>query len=94
MEIFILVVIVVLVAAVCGWLYEMGWNGGFDKGWRDCAVYCGGRKGPTWQEAVMVLKETCADDEHECDESCPMYKWCTSSIPDSTAPNRWDDPEV
>lgn len=94
MEILIILVIVVLVAAVCGWLYEMGWCGGYKRGWDNGEAYFVRRKEPTWQEAVMVLRETCADDEHECDESCPMYKWCASSIPDSTAPNRWDDPEV
>lgn len=94
MEILIILVIVVLVAIVTELLYKVGCESGYDDGWRDCAVYCGGRKAPTWQEAVMVLKETCGDDEHECDESCPMYKWCTSNMPGLAAPNRWDDPEV
>ena len=45
----------------------------------------------TWQEAVDVLRNTCASTA-ECDESCTMHAWCDSNLADD--PASWTQPEV
>lgn len=43
----------------------------------------------TWEEAVEVLRETCRQAA-DCDNSCPMYRWCKDNLQEP-APAHWSD---
>lgn len=43
----------------------------------------------TWEEAVEVLRETCRQAT-DCDNSCPMYRWCKDNLQEP-APAHWSD---
>lgn len=47
-------------------------------------------QGLTWQDAVLVLSETCKGAE-SCEEgACPMYEWCQEALGRSApAPANW-----
>lgn len=95
MEILIVMVaaIVVLVAVLVG--YKVGRNDGYDKGWLDCAAYCGGWR-PSflppvpWWKAVGAIK-ACCEKMDECVD-CPMNKLCGEMW--RQAPVNWPDEYV
>lgn len=46
--------------------------------------------GITWQDAVLVLRDTCRDAESCSADDCPMHKWCQKFLSDDKdAPAGW-----
>lgn len=46
-------------------------------------------QGITWQDAVLVLSETCKGAE-DCEAgACPMYEWCQENLTNAQAPAKW-----
>lgn len=47
----------------------------------------------TWQDAVRILHETCAEAD-ECGPSCEMFGWCSTFNKEGSAPAKWEPVEV
>lgn len=46
--------------------------------------------GITWQDAVLVLSETCKGAESCAEGACPMHNWCQDILgDDAPAPASW-----
>lgn len=43
----------------------------------------------TWQDAIRVLKTTCAEAD-ECGPGCPMNEWCQTFNKEGSAPAKWE----
>ena len=47
-------------------------------------------QGITWQDAVLVLSETCKGAESCAEGACPMHNWCQEVLgEDAPAPASW-----
>lgn len=48
------------------------------------------QEGITWQDAVLVLSETCKGAESCAEGACPMHEWCQTVLGDDVpAPASW-----
>lgn len=47
----------------------------------------------TWQDAVRIMRDTCAGAE-DCSDACEMFGWCSTFNKDGSAPAKWEPVEV
>lgn len=47
----------------------------------------------TWQDAVRIMRDTCAEAE-DCSDACEMFGWCSTFNKDGSAPAKWEPVEV